>query len=98
MPVREHLCLRTSVAKSVSEHASIAPCCVHLCLQGRRSEELLSSDCRLIRRARAQPENLLLDAEGHVKLTDFGFAKPVPAGARTHTLCGTPDYLAPEIY
>ena len=48
-------------------------------------------------RARAQPENLLLDADGHVRLTDFGFAKRVPAGARTHTLCGTPDYLAPEI-
>jgi serine/threonine protein kinase len=46
---------------------------------------------------RAQPENLLLDAEGHVKLTDFGFAKRLPGGARTYTLCGTPDYLAPEI-
>jgi serine/threonine protein kinase len=43
-----------------------------------------------------QPENLLLDAEGHVKLTDFGFAKALMA-KRTYTLCGTPDYLAPEI-
>lgn len=49
------------------------------------------------KQARAQPENLLLDADGHVRLTDFGFAKRVPAGARTHTLCGTPDYLAPEL-
>lgn len=42
-----------------------------------------------------KPENLLLDDEGYLKITDFGFAKYVPE--RTHTLCGTPDYLAPEI-
>ncbi|KAI8968847.1 camp-dependent protein kinase 8 [Mycotypha africana] len=42
-----------------------------------------------------KPENILLDAQGHVKLTDFGFAKLVPD--ITWTLCGTPDYLAPEI-
>lgn len=42
-----------------------------------------------------KPENLLLDNEGHVKITDFGFAKKIDY--RTFTLCGTPDYLAPEI-
>jgi len=42
-----------------------------------------------------KPENILLDKEGHVIITDFGFAKKVPD--RTWTLCGTPDYLAPEI-
>ena len=45
----------------------------------------------------AQPENLLLDAAGHMKITDFGFAKVVSPTKRTYTLCGTPDYLAPEI-
>lgn len=42
-----------------------------------------------------KPENLLLDSRGHVRITDFGFAKFVDF--RTYTLCGTPDYLAPEI-
>ena len=44
-----------------------------------------------------QPENLLLDSKGHMKVTDLGFAKIVGPGKRTYTLCGTPDYLAPEI-
>mmetsp|Transcript_18474 Transcript_18474/g.33268 ORF Transcript_18474/g.33268 Transcript_18474/m.33268 type:complete len:322 (+) Transcript_18474:48-1013(+) len=43
-----------------------------------------------------KPENLLLDTNGYLKLTDFGFAKFLSSG-RTFTLCGTPGYLAPEI-
>nr|XP_002126100.1 cAMP-dependent protein kinase catalytic subunit PRKX-like [Ciona intestinalis] len=42
-----------------------------------------------------KPENVLLDRDGHTKLTDFGFAKKVED--RTWTLCGTPEYLAPEV-
>ncbi len=42
-----------------------------------------------------KPENLLVAADGHMKITDFGFAKQI--NDRTFTLCGTPEYLAPEI-
>jgi serine/threonine protein kinase/CRP-like cAMP-binding protein len=44
-----------------------------------------------------KPENLLLDSTGFIKVVDFGFAKVVFPGERTWTLCGTPEYLAPEV-
>ena len=45
-----------------------------------------------------KPENVLLDAEGHVVLTDFGLSKSLRGESdRTRTFCGTPEYLAPEI-
>jgi protein kinase X len=42
-----------------------------------------------------KPENILIDRNGHIVLTDFGFAKKITD--RTFTQCGTPEYLAPEI-
>ncbi|GMH38577.1 hypothetical protein BSKO_06461 [Bryopsis sp. KO-2023] len=42
-----------------------------------------------------KPENIIVDQRGYLRLTDFGFAKKVQD--RTWTLCGTPEYLAPEV-
>ncbi len=46
-----------------------------------------------------KPENILLDGDGHIKLADFGLAKEgvVAAAEGAHSLCGTPEYLSPEV-
>lgn len=46
-----------------------------------------------------KPENILIDSEGHVKLTDFGLSKDgmYENGGLTESFCGTSEYLAPEI-
>eukprot|EP00930_Biecheleria_cincta_P083759 TRINITY_DN73269_c0_g1_i1.p1 TRINITY_DN73269_c0_g1~~TRINITY_DN73269_c0_g1_i1.p1 ORF type:complete len:346 (-),score=54.02 TRINITY_DN73269_c0_g1_i1:22-1032(-) len=45
-----------------------------------------------------KPENVLLDAEGHAMLTDFGLSKAgIADNFSARTMCGTPEYLAPEL-
>ena len=44
-----------------------------------------------------KPENVMVTREGHIKLVDFGSAKRLKFSELTFTLCGTPEYLSPEI-
>jgi len=45
-----------------------------------------------------KPENILLDADGHAMLTDFGMAKEFDENTRSNSMCGTVEYMAPEIF
>ncbi|XP_053685793.1 serine/threonine-protein kinase S6KL [Sabethes cyaneus] len=44
-----------------------------------------------------KPENVLLDQDYHIRLIDFGLSKWLSIGSRTQTLCGTLQYMAPEL-
>ncbi|GMM37570.1 hypothetical protein DASC09_048950 [Saccharomycopsis crataegensis] len=52
--------------------------------------------CGIIHRD-INPENIVLDSQGHVKLIDFGLAKRIAKDTTTKTFCGKTDYMAPEI-
>ena len=44
-----------------------------------------------------KPENVLIDKDGFIRLTDFGLARTGVTANEAKTICGTPEYLAPEV-
>ena len=60
-----------------------------LALQDLHTHNILYRDLK--------PENILMDRSGHIKLADFNLAKKVDANERSNTICGTPEYISPEI-
>jgi len=80
--------LHTDKSDGVPEkNAKFYACCVLLGLQHMASKEIAYRDLK--------PENAMVDSTGYCKIIDMGFAKVVKH--KTYTLCGTPEYLAPEI-
>jgi len=82
--------LRT-VGKFANDHGRFYAGQITLCMQ--YLHEQTGQGCIIYRDLK--PENVLFDDCGYIKMTDFGFAKRIED--RTWTLCGTPEYLAPEI-
>ena len=76
-----------SLGKLETMHAQLYAAQVVLMFEYLHAKEIVYRDLK--------PENLLINRDGYLKLTDFGFAKVVEG--RTYTLCGTPEYLAPEV-
>ncbi|CAD8084997.1 unnamed protein product [Paramecium sonneborni] len=62
---------------------------IFMALQDLHNQNIIYRDLK--------PENILLDEKGHVVLTDFGLCKQLLNDELTKSMCGTPEYLAPEV-
>jgi CRP-like cAMP-binding protein len=80
-------CTPSSPGKIANDHARFYASHVLLALEYLHDRHIVYRDLK--------PENLLIDPQGYLKVVDFGFAKVVED--RSYTLCGTPEYLAPEL-
>lgn len=78
--------LRT-IGKLENSHACVYAAQMIIAIEYLHSIDIIYRDLK--------PENILISSDGYLKLADFGFAKSVEN--RTYTLCGTPEYTAPEI-
>ena len=70
-------------------HARFYAACILLVFEYFEGLHLIYRDLK--------PENILIAPDGYVKLADFGFIKKINRWERTHTICGTPEYMAPEV-
>jgi len=70
--------------KTASRHIADVASALHYC----HTKNVIHRDIK--------PENLLLDINGKIKVSDFGWSVHAPSGRR-ETLCGTLDYLPPEM-
>lgn len=79
----------TAAKRFDEERAKFYAAEITLALEYLHSSDVIHRDVK--------PENVLMDEEGHVALSDFGMAKIVKDGKKTNSFMGTPEYLSPEM-
>ena len=76
--------------KLSEDHCRFYSAQIILALQYLHNKDIIYRDLK--------PENVIIDQEGYIKLTDFGLSKmEISENTKTYSICGTPEYLAPEI-
>ncbi|XP_074030986.1 cGMP-dependent protein kinase 1 [Leptinotarsa decemlineata] len=84
-----HLLYKLRNHRFEDKEAKFYAACVLEAIAFLHSNEIIYRDLK--------PENLLIAANGYLKLSDFGLAKKLNKGDKTFTFAGTPEYLAPEV-
>ena len=90
LPGGELFVLLNKMGKMAEEQARFFVAQIVLALEHLHSMGIIYRDLK--------PENILLDNRGYLKMIDFGFAKKTQPDVKCVTLCGTPEYLAPEVF
>ena len=80
--IQDEYSLEEVVAARIMRHALLA-------VKGCHDTAIMHRDIK--------PENLVIGADGYLKLIDFGWSAPIEAHTRRSTICGTLDYLPPEM-
>ncbi len=91
-----------AIAKFITVETSCALNSIHdygVVYRGIKPENILlgENSCVILLLLHIMYVNFALDRYGHIKLVDFGFAKDIRESNQTFTMCGTPEYVAPEI-
>lgn len=70
-------------------HTRFYACQIVLAIEALHAQNIIYRDLK--------PENVLLDQDGYIKITDFGLSKTDVVNNDAKSICGTPEYLAPEV-